>query len=89
MNILGIGGYSHDSAVALVKDGRVVAAVAEERLSRVKHQGGIPHRAAAWCLEEGGLTPGDIDHIGCYMRPGLRLGKRLPYRLKMALRSPF
>ncbi len=89
MNILGIGGYSHDSAVALVRDGEVVAAVAEERLSRVKHQGGIPHRAMAWCLEEGGLTPDDIDHVGCYMRPGLRLAKRLPYRLKTALRSPF
>jgi carbamoyltransferase len=88
LNILGIGGYSHDSAVALVQDGEVVAAVAEERLSRVKHQGGIPHRAVAWCLEEGGLTPDDIDHVGCYMRPGLRLAKRLPYRLKTALRSP-
>jgi carbamoyltransferase len=42
MNILGIGGYSHDSAAALVCDGRLVAAVAEERLTRVKHQGGVP-----------------------------------------------
>ena len=47
MNILGIGGYSHDSAAALVIDGEVVevvAAVAEERLTRVKHQGGLPGR---------------------------------------------
>jgi len=89
VNILGIGGYSHDSAAALIRDGQVVAAVAEERLSRKKHQGGIPHRAVAWCLEEAGLAPGDIDHMGCYMRPGLRLAKRLPYRLTTALRSPF
>ena len=88
LNILGIGGYSHDSAVALIRDGQVVAAVAEERLTRKKHQGGIPHEAVAWCLESAGLNLSDVDHIGCYMRPGLRLGKRLPYRLKTALRSP-
>lgn len=88
MNILGIGGYSHDSAAALVCDGRLVAAVAEERLSRVKHQGGPPLLAAAWCLEHAGLAPGDIGHVCAYMRPGLRLAKRLPYRLGTALRHP-
>lgn len=88
MNILGIGGYSHDSAAALVCDGRLVAAVAEERLSRVKHQGGIPHRSVAYCLEEAGLTMDDIAHVGAYMRPGLRLAHRLPYRLGQVVRSP-
>ncbi len=89
MVILGIGGFSHDSAAALVVDGKVVAAVAEERLSRVKHQGGIPHRAVAYCLESAGLTADDVDHVGGYMRPLVRLGKRLPYRLGQAVRSPF
>lgn len=42
MNVLGIGGYSHDSAAALVCDGVLVAACAEERFTRVKHDGGIP-----------------------------------------------
>lgn len=88
MNILGIGGYSHDSAAALVCDGQLVAAVAEERLSRVKHQGGIPHLAVAYCLQEAGLTLDDVDHIGAYMRPGLRLARRLPYRLRQTIRSP-
>jgi carbamoyltransferase len=88
VNILGIGGYSHDAAAALLQDGQVVAAVAEERLTRNKHQGGIPHRAIQWCLEEAGLTPADIHHMVGYMRPGLRLGKRLPYRLTTALKSP-
>jgi len=86
--ILGIGGFSHDSAAALVVDGQIVAAVAEERLSRVKHQGGIPHRAVDWCLALAGLTRDDVDHVAGYMRPGLRLARRLPYRLKQALRSP-
>lgn len=88
MNILGIGGYSHDSAAALVCDGRLVAAVAEERLTRVKHQGGVPRRAVQYCLDAAGITADDVDHIGCYMRPLLRLGRRIPYRLRHALRHP-
>ncbi len=85
MNVLGIGGYSHDSAAALLVDGEVVAAVAEERLSREKHVGGVPTLAVDWCLETAGLSMADIDHVGCYMRPGLRLGKRIPYRLTRAM----
>ena len=88
MNILGIGGYSHDSAAALVCDGKLVAAVAEERLSRVKHQGGVPRKAVAYCLETAGLKPDDLDHIGVYMRPFERIGRRLPYRLTQLLNSP-
>lgn len=88
MNILGIGGYSHDSAAALVVDGALVAAVAEERLSRVKHQGGPPRRAVAYCLAQAGLRPEDVDHVTAYMRPGVRLGRRIPYRMGQAFRSP-
>ena len=88
MNILGIGGYSHDSAAALVCDGRLVAAVAEERLTRVKHQGGIPKNAVAYCLKTAGLTPDDIDHIGCYMRPLQRIAHRIAYRTTQLLNSP-
>ena len=87
MNIIGIGGYSHDSAAALVCDGQLVAGVAEERLTRKKHQGGVPHRAVQYCLDAAGLSPRDIDHIGCYMRPGLRMRSRLPYRLGQMVRS--
>jgi carbamoyltransferase len=88
MNILGIGGYSHDSAAALVQDGKLVAAVAEERLSRVKHAGGTPRLAAQYCLDSAGLTWDDVDCVGCYMRPFVRLGRRIPYRLCKAVRNP-
>lgn len=88
MNILGIGGYSHDSAAALVCDGKLVAAVAEERISRIKHQGGVPRKAVAYCLETAGLTPDDVDHIGVYMRPFERVGRRLPYRTTQFLKNP-
>lgn len=89
MNILGIGGYSHDSAAALLVDGRIVAAVSEERISRIKHQGGVPKLAVQYCLDEAGLSLTDIDHIGVYMQPGLRLRKRLPYRLPQITTHPF
>ena len=88
MNVLGIGGYSHDSAAALVCDGALVAGVAEERLTRIKHQGGPPTHAVAYCLEAAGLAPSDIDHIGCYMQPGRRMAKRIAYRATQAARSP-
>ncbi len=88
MNILGIGGYSHDSAAALICDGQLVAAVAEERLTRIKHQGGVPRQAVQFCLDTAGISIDEIDHVCCYMRPGLRVAKRIPYRLMQMLRSP-
>jgi carbamoyltransferase len=88
MNILGIGGFSHDSAAALVVDGELVAAVAEERLTRVKHQGGVPREAVAFCLEQAGLKLEDVDHVGAYMRPGTRVARRTLYRLGKLFRSP-
>ena len=88
MNILGIGGYSHDSAAAIVCDGRLVAAADEERFTRVKHQGGVPRKAVQYCLDAAGLSPDEVDHIGCYMRPFLRIGRRLSYRVTQMFRSP-
>lgn len=88
MNVLGIGGYSHDSAAVLLCEGQLVAGVAEERLTRVKHQGGIPRKAVQYCLDTAGLTHDDIDHIGSYMRPGMRMIRRIPYRLRQMIRSP-
>ena len=57
MLILGLGGMGYkDSSAALVRDGRVVAAVAEERLTRVKYQGGFPARAVRECLRIAGAA---------------------------------
>ena len=72
MFVLGIGGLGYkDSAAALLKDGEVVAAVAEERLSGVKHQGGFPHRAVRYCLETAGITLQDCRHVGIANNPWL------------------
>jgi carbamoyltransferase len=69
MRILGISCYFHDAAAALVVDGRVVASVEEERLSRVKHDSRFPSRAIRYCLEAGGLAAGDLDGVAFYEKP--------------------
>ena len=56
MNILGISAFYHDSAAALIQDGRLVAAAEEERFSRIKHDFGYPKLAIQFCLESGGIT---------------------------------
>src|SRR5213080_1362717 len=67
--ILGISAFYHDSAAALVVDGRVVAAAQEERFTRKKHDPGFPSSAIAWCLQEAGLEPDDLDYIAFYDKP--------------------
>ncbi|MGR3937042.1 carbamoyltransferase family protein [Streptomyces sp. BRA346] len=61
--VLGLCSYTHDSAAALIIDGRLVGFVEEERLSQVKHTKAYPERAVAWLLKESGLRPKDIDAV--------------------------
>src|SRR6478752_8814484 len=67
--ILGISAFYHDSAAALVVDGRIVAAAQEERFTRKKHDADFPSRATAYCLAEAGLTPADLDYVAFYDKP--------------------
>ena len=67
--ILGISAFYHDSAAALVKDGRIVAAAQEERFTRIKHDPSFPSQAIAYCLREGSLSPGDLDYVAFYDKP--------------------
>jgi len=63
VKILGISAYYHDSAAALVVDGRVVAAAQEERFSRRKHDARFPAHAVRFCLDHAGVSPDDIDSV--------------------------
>ena len=65
MYILGISRH-HDSAAALLKDGHIVAHAEEERFNRKKHFGGFPTRAIHYCLEQAGITLGDVDHVAYF-----------------------
>jgi len=82
--ILGISAFYHDSAAALVVDGRIVAAAQEERFTRLKHDAGFPARAIEYCLAEAGLTPGDLDYVGFYEKPLLKFDRLLETYLSFA-----
>ncbi len=77
MNILGISCYYHDSAAALVRDGRLVAAAEEERFNRRKHFNGFPIRSVEYCLREGGIELEEVDHIGFYEKPLVKFSRIL------------
>ncbi|MCO6458795.1 MAG: carbamoyltransferase [Pirellulaceae bacterium] len=75
--ILGISAFYHDSAAALLIDGRLVAAAQEERFTRRKHDADFPRQAAAWCLNEAGLRPEQLDYVGFYDKPLLKFERLL------------
>lgn len=77
MYILGISAYYHDSAAVLVKDGRVVCAIEEERFSRIKHDNSFPSTAIKWCLKEASISIGNIDCISYYEKPLLKFERVL------------
>lgn len=85
--ILGISAFYHDSAAALVIDGRIVAAAQEERFSRRKHDAGFPELAIDYCLRTAGLTPGKLDHVVYYEKPLLKFERLLETYLAVAPRG--
>jgi len=87
MRVLGISAYYHDSAAALVDDGRIIAAAQEERFSRKKHDSGFPHRAVRWCLESSGIRPADLDYVAFYDKPFLKFERLLETYLAFAPRG--
>lgn len=76
-NILGISALYHDSAAALIADGRIVAAAQEERFTRLKHDSSFPSNAVAYCLDCGGIRSEEIDYIAFYEKPFLKLDRLL------------
>ena len=77
MRILGISAYYHDSAAALVVDGKLVAAAQEERFSRKKHDARFPQHAVRYCLEAGGIALNDLDQVVFYDKPFLKFERLL------------
>jgi carbamoyltransferase len=84
MYILGISAFYHDSAAALIEDGRIVAAAQEERFTRRKHDPDWPAQAIAWCLEANGLRADQIDHVAFYEKPLLKFERLLETYLAYA-----
>jgi carbamoyltransferase len=87
MRIVGLSAFYHDSAAALVIDGRIVAAAQEERFTRRKHDLRFPAHSLRFCLEHARLAPDDVDYIAFYDKPLLKFERLLETYLAFAPRG--
>ena len=83
MVILGINAYHANASAAIIADGRLLAAVEEERLNRVKYAAGLPVRAIQYCLDQAGVKLSEVDHIAIPRNPWARLGTKLRFAMRM------
>jgi len=77
MTILGISAFYHDSAAAVVRDGKIIAAAQEERFTRKKQDSGFPKEAIKYCLKEAGVHGGELDAVVFYDKPVLKFARIL------------
>jgi carbamoyltransferase len=87
LRILGISALYHDSAAALVEDGRIVAAAQEERFTRKKHDERFPKHAINYCLDTAGCRLDDVDHVVFYDKPFLKFERLLETYMSFAPRG--
>ena len=84
MNILGISAFYHDSAAALLVDGKVIAAAQEERFTRIKHDPSFPDMSVDYVLREGNITMSEVDLVAFYDKPLLKIERLLETYLASA-----
>jgi carbamoyltransferase len=84
MIVLGLSAFYHDSAAAIVRDGVIVAAAQEERFTRKKHDASFPSHAVRYCVQEAGISWGDIDFVTFYEKPFIKLERLLETYLAFA-----
>ena len=82
MIVLGMNAYHGDSAACIVIDGKLVAAIEEERIRRVKHWAGFPSESIKFCLEFAGVKPSDVDHVAIGRHPSAHLHKKVLFALR-------
>ena len=87
MRVLGISAFYHDSAAALIADGRIVAAAQEERFTRKKFDADYPRHAIEYCLKAGGVTLADVDYVAFYDKPFLKFERLLETYLTFSPRG--
>src|SRR6188474_714558 len=85
--ILGINAYHGDAAAALIRDGRIIAGVEEERFNRVKHCAGFPSESIRFCLKAAGISIEEVDHIGISRDPSAHLHKKVLFAATRAARQ--
>ena len=77
MKILGLSAFYHDSAACLVQDGKIIAAVQEERFTRKKHDAAFPEKSIQYCLKAGGIQAKDLDFVAFYEKPFVKFERIL------------
>src|SRR5438552_17247101 len=82
MIVVGLNAYHGDVSAALVSDGRLIAAIEEERFRRIKHCAGFPHRAIAECLRMAGATASDVDWFAVSRDPRAHLWRKALFLLR-------
>jgi len=87
LRVLGVSAFYHDSAAALIEDGRIVAAAQEERFTRRKHDSGFPANAIAFCLDFANLKLADVDFVAFYDKPFLKFERLLETYVAFAPRG--
>lgn len=87
MITLGFSCYYHDSSACIVKDGVIIAAIAEERLSRIKHDNGFPHRSIKFCLDSLRIAANEVDQFVFYEKPIIKFERVLTTHAKTYPRS--
>ena len=83
-SILGISAFYHDSAAALIQNGKIVGAAQEERFTRKKHDANYPFNAVEYVLKEGGIKLSQVDHIVFFEKPFLKFERLLETYLAFA-----
>jgi carbamoyltransferase len=75
MYILGISAFYHDSAACIIRDGEIIAAAQEERFTRVKHDPRFPDRAIRYCLDQAGISAGELGGVAFYEKPAVKFDR--------------
>ena len=84
MIIIGISCFYHDSAAAIIVDGKIIAAAQEERYTRIKHDSAFPKNSIEYCLDEVGINLSDVDYIVFYEKPFVKFERLLETYLAFA-----
>ncbi len=82
MYILGLNAYHGDSSAAIIADGKLIAAVEEERFKRIKHWAGFPRESIKYCLAEAGIRPEGLDYIALNKNSRANLHKKILFTFK-------
>lgn len=87
MYVLGINAYHGDASAAIVHNGKLIAAVEEERFNRIKHCAGFPEQSIRYCLKAAGIRLEDLDHIGISRDPSAHLHKKVLFAASRAAKQ--